>query len=97
MKITTVKCDECGVVKEESNHWLHVDVDMDSGPLVHINDAYVANGFERLDLCGQGCFHRHLDKLLFPEKPVALFVEAPPKYYPAPVPGPEGDDDGPAF
>lgn len=68
MKITTVKCDECGVVKEESNHWLHMDVrEGDGGPVIVMGDPVLDTDFARHDICGQGCFHRHLDKLLFPK------------------------------
>ena len=75
MKIETVKCDECGVVKEESNHWLHIDVHQgtaDATPWINLGRHDLMPAWERRDLCGQGCFHRHLDKLLFPEKPGVL-------------------------
>ena len=71
MRIETVKCDECGVVKKDSNHWLHIDVLGPMEPFIHLGHKEPDPSFERRDLCGQGCFHRHLDKLLFPEKPVA--------------------------
>lgn len=102
MKITTVKCDECGVVKEDSNHWLHVDVHKNM-PVIVIGRSAPELELERHDICGQGCFHRHLDKLLFPDKPVALFTEpvyAPPMYWadpdsPSSESGSIVDDDSP--
>lgn len=75
------KCEECGAEHGLDNYlWVFIDVDVNRGPLVHLNDGELAHGFERRDLCGQGCFHRHLDKLLFPDKPVPMFVE--PAYKP---------------
>lgn len=72
MKVETVKCDECGAIKGESNHWLVLDVFKDDGspllPWIHIGDVSPEKGFERRDLCGQACFYKHLDGLLFAGK-----------------------------
>ncbi len=78
MRIETVKCDECGVVKDAANHWLSMDVEAAERPQGYLPAITIdlggdpQEGFERHDICGQGCFHRHLDKLLFPEKPGVL-------------------------
>ncbi len=76
MRIETVKCDQCGVVKGESNHWLQMDVApfnrSDTFPKwrISVNDEGPAPRptYNRLDLCGQECFHKKLDTLLFAGK-----------------------------
>lgn len=72
MRIETVKCDQCGAVKGESNHWLHMDVATNrDGNIIYVSigRAKTEQGFERMDLCGQECFHKILDALLFTQKP----------------------------
>lgn len=72
MKVETVKCDECGAIKGESNHWLALDVRNGAPfpPWIHIGDIHVESesGFQRRDICGQACFYKHLDGLLFAGK-----------------------------
>ncbi len=76
MRVETVKCDQCGAMKGEGNHWLKLKVAPALGDLplaVHAstgeNDrTYLEESWETRDLCGQACFHKHLDALLFPEK-----------------------------
>lgn len=74
-KIKTVKCDECGVIKGESNHWLEIDISIvGECPMVIVSNVEprCPSGYERHDLCGQACFHKHLDTLLFPSTPKPL-------------------------
>lgn len=73
MKVETVKCDECGAIKGESNHWLAIDVRPESisegNQLISIGFKNVPSpNFNRRDLCGQACFYKHLDGLLFAGK-----------------------------
>ncbi len=83
MRVETVRCDQCGAIKGEGNHWLYVDVEKlapwDSDGLhapaktaeIMLGHAVVIEGYERHDLCGQDCFHKHLDALLFtPKQPL---------------------------
>jgi hypothetical protein len=77
MRVETVKCDQCGAIKGEGNHWLYVDVENIAGtkhqrPVIIIDiDGDPQDNCERRDLCGQDCFHKHLDALLFTKpKPV---------------------------
>ncbi len=74
MRVETVKCDQCGAIKGEGDHWLLIDVQNRSTgapgtPRIVIPpDDKLLDGYQRRDLCGQACFHKHLDALLFPER-----------------------------
>jgi len=77
MKFQATKCDECGRIQGESNHWVQVRVwSTDQGCVgVAFGSMAVTNGAmavsdqvvastEIHDLCGQGCAFRHIGKLL---------------------------------
>lgn len=54
MKVDGHKCDECGVMKQESNHWVLASV---FGAALHLYpwDAEVPDKDRMLHLCGEGC------------------------------------------
>lgn len=78
MKIENVVCDECGVVKGASNHWLSAGVFV--GPVfpyaVIMGDIprSGAEPQELHDLCGEQCFHKHIAKLLRINPPAEIQV-----------------------
>lgn len=64
MTITQVKCDVCGVVKQETNHWFLVFISsgmrgFDVRVLLGDINTY-DNPHE--DVCGSECLHKLLDK-----------------------------------
>lgn len=77
MKFEAVRCDECGRIQGESNHWVKIVVfekDADGGtvgvalgPMIPyvmgISDFSSAIPYLH-DLCGQGCATKHIAKLL---------------------------------
>ncbi len=73
MTFSGTKCDQCGAIKGEANHWLLIDVQNRSKEAVGVPrivippDDKLMDGYKRIDLCTQACFHKHLDALLFPE------------------------------
>lgn len=64
MRVETVKCDECGAIKGESNHWLKIQVDPETGA-VSVKHCVPMIGYQERDICGQACFHKYLDRILF--------------------------------
>jgi hypothetical protein len=78
MKFEATKCDECGRILQEANHWVLMRVWVLDGFTVGIalgSEALARNGLmgvsdftrattELHDLCGQGCAVKHLAKLL---------------------------------
>ena len=77
-QFTATKCDECGHIQGEANHWVKVKTWTDKnnagmcygvalGPIV---DNSMATGdltmadYSVHDLCGQGCAVKHIAKLL---------------------------------
>jgi hypothetical protein len=70
MTITTIKCDGCGREKGDANHWQRIlvrpTVDVDKPPMIVVGSilGWNQDHDEFHDLCGESCFHRHLDKLL---------------------------------
>ncbi len=73
MKVETVKCDECGAVRGEANHWLKIQVDAQAAAIV-VNHPGPVVGYEERDICGQMCFYRHIGVLLFGETPRGALV-----------------------
>lgn len=77
MKFHGTKCDECGRIQSESNHWVQVRVwSTDQGCVgvafgsmavttgaMAVSDLAVVST-ELHDLCGQGCAFKHIGKLL---------------------------------
>jgi hypothetical protein len=72
MKATQILCDECKRVRGESNYWLKMGVlDVDPQALdrkLQLTLGAVPEkslpGYEIHDICGQECFHKHIDRLL---------------------------------
>jgi hypothetical protein len=62
---TTVKCDICGVVKQQANRWWRVKVfnyENDEGEHLTVfhSDAVLVE--PNKDVCGQSCLHRLIDR-----------------------------------
>lgn len=83
MKFEAVKCDECGRIQGEANHWerLQVWTDKNNSALCYgvalgnivtnvmgTGDVTMAK-VEIHDLCGQGCAIKHIAMLLKWNKP----------------------------
>lgn len=76
MKVAQTICDECKSIKKESNGWFKIGVlkllagpsDAEPGERVQLTLGVVTDkelpGFEVHDICGQRCFHKHIDILL---------------------------------
>lgn len=76
MKFDGVKCDECGRVKGDVNHWIQISVweSKNSGVLAiglgKLGDLLTLTRTappvepETHDLCGQDCLNKHTAKLL---------------------------------
>lgn len=78
MTFQAVKCDECGHIQGESNHWTRMTIWLDRdapdrclgvavGPVSEdamATGEYTMAKKEIHDLCGQGCAVKHLAKLL---------------------------------
>ena len=53
MKVDTYKCDVCGIVKGENNHWFRIDT---SGPNLELNAWGLAPATATtVDLCSDSC------------------------------------------
>ena len=65
-------CDSCGRIRGAANHWHQIGVQkyangvwIELGVIgCHSDPKDVGAGYEVHDLCGEGCFFRHLAKLL---------------------------------
>jgi hypothetical protein len=78
MKFEAVKCDECGRIQGEVNHWIQMRVWESAnrteavmvGPAVNetwsigLHESGVPGTADTVDLCGQGCAFKHIAKLL---------------------------------
>lgn len=68
MKIAQTVCDECKRVRGEENHWLKVGVLVLEDKSVQLTLGVVPEksmpGYEVHDICGEQCFHMHIDRLL---------------------------------
>ncbi len=75
MNFSGTKCDECGRLKGEGNHWLRLGTVKWEDP--RIQRVWVELGelwgdtpwpdaakWEQHDLCGEQCFYKHIGKLL---------------------------------
>jgi len=67
-QFNAVRCDECGRIQGESNHWTRIRVLFEEGKCVGVvifpTFALVPVEGEIRDLCGQGCAMKHVAKLL---------------------------------
>jgi len=77
MNFSGVRCDECGRIKGESNHWhamgilwIGDNVSIELGELTGPKNLTDECGrpmdtkYEVHDLCGEQCFYKHIGKLL---------------------------------
>lgn len=72
MNFSGTRCDECGRMKGESNHWRQVGVQKYAGGIwielgqigCHSDPRDVDIGYEIHDLCGECCLYKHIGKLL---------------------------------
>jgi len=73
MTFSATKCDECGRVKGEANHWHQMGVVLQSkdhassielGKLRSFTAAQLPEGHEVHDLCGELCLGKHISRLL---------------------------------
>ena len=72
MNFSGTKCDECGRIKGESNHWHQMGVLysgggnwVELGALMGPTDMVtIPKEYEVHDLCGEACFYKHIGKLL---------------------------------
>ncbi len=76
MLAETIKCDECGLEKRETNHWL-VAITRPGFEGILFQPAEATESprnplFTYKDLCGQGCAHTRLGRYLDDLK--ALFM-----------------------
>ncbi len=77
MKFESLRCDECGRIQGEANHWLTlhhwsvankpndivISLGENSDLMIGVSDFSTAQRQEH-DLCGQSCMVKHLAKLL---------------------------------
>jgi hypothetical protein len=63
---TKITCDGCGTEKKETNHWLDVWVDAESGAAVHFTPISAPAGYRLFakQVCGHACAHKLLDQWL---------------------------------
>ena len=76
MNFSGTKCDECGRIKGESNHWHQMGVyvwpasegqsplSVELGKLHGAPAGQAGDDYEIHDLCGEQCLYKHLGKLL---------------------------------
>jgi len=73
MNFSGTKCDECGRIKGESNHWHQIGVIPSTvgGPWIELGSLAgphslkeYTEAYRVLDLCGEQCFYKHIGKLL---------------------------------
>ncbi len=67
MNVNTQKCDCCGRLKEQSNHWHQIGLYRDDGKITLVlGELGVATTqlHEVHDLCGEQCFFKDIAKLL---------------------------------
>ena len=71
MRFEAVKCDECGRIQGEANHWEQVGVEYEDGVKVLTVElgklwgpSNPSHRYEVRDVCGLECRHKQVDKLL---------------------------------
>lgn len=73
MKVEQILCDECKRIRQEANHWMKIGVLNTYGETHERGAVQLTLGvvpvkempnYEVHDICGQQCFHKHIDKLL---------------------------------
>lgn len=62
MKIQSYQCDECGVVKQKSNHWVVGYASGAAGAIYFWPWSEDAASGEAIHLCGAGCAGKVLDR-----------------------------------
>ncbi len=67
-QVQVTRCDECGRIQSEANHWVRIQVWFQEGICVGVvvlkeRLSLVETG-EYRDLCGQGCAVKHIAKLM---------------------------------
>ena len=63
-EVTMYKCDECGKLRSESNHWFRA-VTPESGFIISAwEDTIVGPGETELHLCGMECAHKAMARAL---------------------------------
>jgi hypothetical protein len=61
MRIESVKCDMCGIQKQETNHWLYAKYRNES---IHFSVGPEESPGYSLDICGEECAHKILSQWL---------------------------------
>ncbi len=68
MIVQAVKCDVCGKLKGETNHWLKVSPSvsrLDGGLMFSKDPDFQSGGLTQIeDICGQECAHKRLSAWL---------------------------------
>ncbi len=73
MNFNGVRCDECGRVKQSSNHWHQIGVTSHSTMPTHVNAEIgdlrgprigEESFYTVFDLCGQQCLYKTIAKIL---------------------------------
>jgi len=70
VKIETYRCDECGTLKEQSNHWWAVNTRADSPQLAiePLDQALMARGGSlattQKSLCGRECVQKTVERFM---------------------------------
>ena len=60
-----IKCDICGAVKQQTNHWYLADISIDNGLLdIRPFDLQMAQEFNLSILCGEACVHKYISQNL---------------------------------
>ena len=81
MRQTVYTCDGCGRVKQESNHWLHVEWGKGHGTYFHVTEwepmsENTYTNHDLLDICGAECLHKKLNEFLQSRSTVTVTKEA---------------------
>lgn len=81
MKVEQTICDECKRQRGESNHWHKIGVRRDEEGRFQLTIGIVPEkempGYVVHDLCGEQCFHKHIDALIF-KRYIPVMVDLPP-------------------
>ena len=62
MRVQSYQCDECGVHKKESNHWVLAEIDGISMRMTPWDEFIATAPHPPLHLCGEGCAAKVLSK-----------------------------------
>lgn len=85
MKVEQVVCDECRRIRGESNHWHKIGILVIKSDCVQLTLGVVPDpgkvemqNYSVHDICGEECFHKHIDRLLGKTRIEAAPAEPPP-------------------